>query len=133
MVLLERQCWSNSQYSRRASLEISRLSESLKSEDLEGTGLKDFEELDVVVDPTNVEDYDWVGRRTSKKVIIRLSRRKDANQNTQGEQKIEKSKLSSLGIKTPVFINDSLCSYYKMLWSKYRKLSLNKLIHAFWN
>ena len=91
MVPLERQCWSNSQYSRRASLEISRLSESLKSEDLEGTGLKDFEELDVVVDPTNVEDYDWVGRRTSKKVIIRLSRRKDANQNTQGEQKIEKS------------------------------------------
>ena len=66
-------------------MEISRFPESLKSEDLEGTVLKVFEELDVPVDPTNVEDYNWVGRRTSKKVIIRLSRRKDANQNTQGE------------------------------------------------
>ena len=85
MVPLERQCWSNSQYSRRASLEISRLPESLKSEDLEGTVRKVFEELDVIVDPKNVEDYNWVRRRTSRKVIIRLSRRKDANQNTQGE------------------------------------------------
>ena len=66
-------------------MEISRFPESLKSEDLEGTVLKVFEELDVPVDPTNVEDYNWVGRRTSKKVIIRLSRGKDANQNTQGE------------------------------------------------
>ena len=85
MVPLERQCWSNSQYSRRASLEISRLPESLKSEDLEGTVRKDFEELDVILDPKNVEDYNWVRRRTSRKVIIRLSRQKDANQNTQGE------------------------------------------------
>ena len=85
MVPLERQCWSNSQYSRRASLEISRLPESLKSEDLEGTVRKVFEELDVILDPKNVEDYNWVRRRTSRKVIIRLSRQKDANQNTQGE------------------------------------------------
>ena len=86
--------------------------------------------MDVIVDPTNVEDYQWVGRRLQK-VIIKLSRRKDANKIRRVNKKLKNLNLSSLGIKTPVFINDSLCSYYKMLWSKYKKLSLNKLIHAF--
>ena len=39
--------------------------------------------------------------------------------------------LSSIGITTPVYINDSLCSYYKRLWRKYRKLWSNKFIHTF--
>ena len=56
VVSLEGQCWSNSQYSRSECLEISGFPESLRNEDLEGTVLKVFEELDVVVDPKNVED-----------------------------------------------------------------------------
>ena len=79
MVSLERQYWGNSQYSIRECLEISGFPKSLKSEDLEGTVLKVFEELDVVVDPSNVEDCHWVASRNSKKVIIKQSRRKDAN------------------------------------------------------
>ena len=79
VVSLERQCWSNSQYSRRECLEISGFPESLKNEDLEETVLKVFEELNVVVYPSNVEDCHWVASRTSNKVIIKLSRRKDAN------------------------------------------------------
>ena len=40
--------------------------------------------------------------------------------------------LCSIGINNPVFINDSLCSYYKMLWRKCKKLWSSKYIHAFW-
>ena len=40
--------------------------------------------------------------------------------------------LSSLGINSAVYINDSLRTYYKMLWGKSRKLLLNKYIHCFW-
>ena len=40
--------------------------------------------------------------------------------------------LSSLGIDSVVYINDSLCIYYKMLWGQCRKLLLNKCIHSFW-
>ena len=36
------------------------------------------------------------------------------------------------GIDSTVYINDSLCSYYKMLWGKCRKLLLNKYIYSFW-
>ena len=41
-------------------------------------------------------------------------------------------KLSSIGITTPVYINDSLSSYYKRLWRKCRKLWSSKFIHTFW-
>ena len=40
--------------------------------------------------------------------------------------------LTSLGISSPVFINDSLCQYYKMLWRKCKKLLTNKFIDSFW-
>ena len=39
--------------------------------------------------------------------------------------------LSSLGIKTPVYIDDSLCSYCKMLYRKCKKLRSSKFKHAF--
>ena len=102
MVSLERQCWSNSQYSRRECLEISGFPESLKNEDLEGTVLKVFEELDVLVYRSNVEDCHWVANRTSKKVIIKLSRRKDANKICRVKKNLKNLNLSSLGMKNPV-------------------------------
>ena len=132
MVSLERQCWSNSQYSRCDCLEISEFLESLKNEDLEETVLKVFEELNVVVYLSNVEDCHWVASRTSNKVIIKLSRRKDANKICRVKKNLKNLNVSSLTIKNPVFINDSFCSYYKMLWSKCKKLSSTRSIHAFW-
>ena len=128
VVFLQRQCWSNSQYSRPECLEISGFLESLKNEDLEGTVLKVFEELNVAVDPSNVEDCHWVASRTSKKVIIKVSRRKDANKIRRVKKNLKNLNLSSLGITNHVFINDS--SYYKMLWSKCKKLSSNKSIQT---
>ena len=127
MVSLERQCLNNSEYSRRECLEKSGFPESLKKEDLEGTVLKVFEELDVVLDLKNVEDYDWVGSRTNKKIIIKLSRRKYANKIRRVNKNLKNLNLSSFGMKKPVFINDS-----KMLWSKCKKLSSNKSMHVFW-
>ena len=39
-----------------------------------------FEKLDVMVDPSNVEDCHWIKpSKGAKKVIVKLSRRKDAN------------------------------------------------------
>ena len=40
--------------------------------------------------------------------------------------------LKSIGITTPVYINDSLCFYYKKLWSKCKKLWTNKFIFGYW-
>ena len=132
MVSLEWKCWSNSQYSSHDCLEFSRFPESLKNEDLEGTVLKILEELNVVVDLSNVENGCWVASRTSKMVIMKLFRCKDAKKICRVKKNLNNVNLSSLGIPNGVFINGSLRCYYKMLWSKCKKLSSNKSDHAFW-
>ena len=40
--------------------------------------------------------------------------------------------VSSIRITTPVYINNSLHSYYKMLWQKCKKFWSSKFIHTFW-
>ena len=40
IVLVERQCWSNCQYSRRECLELSGLLESIENSELEDTALR---------------------------------------------------------------------------------------------
>ena len=80
VVSLERQTWSNSQYSRRECLELSGIPETVENKDLEGTELGIFEKLDVMVDQSNIEDCHWIKpSKGAKKVIVKLSRRKDAN------------------------------------------------------
>ena len=48
VVNLERQTWSNSQYSRRECLDLSGIPETIENKDLEGTLLGIFEKLDVM-------------------------------------------------------------------------------------
>ena len=56
-VSLERQCWSNCQYSWRECLELSGLPESIKNSELEDTVVQLFKKLDVEVDSSNIEQY----------------------------------------------------------------------------
>ena len=80
MKLLERQCWANEQYSRRECLEISGVSESVSDKDLEGKVLNLFKKIDIEVHPDNIEACRWVKSNAGpKKVIIKMSRRKDAD------------------------------------------------------
>ena len=133
VVSLERQTWSNSQYSRRECLELSGIPETIENKDLEGTVLSIFEKLDVMVDPRNVEGCHWIKpSKGAKKVIVKLSRRKDANKICLLKKGLKGMNLSSFGINSAVYINESLCTYYKMLWGKCRKLLSNKYIHSFW-
>ena len=132
LVALERQCWGNNQYSRRECLEITGVPDSVSYDDLEKTTIKIFDKLDVAIEPPNIEDYHWLKSNGPKKVIIKFARRKDANLIWKNKNKLKGMNLCSVGINNPVFINDSLCSYYKMLWRKCKKLWSSKYIHAFW-
>ena len=79
ITVLECKCWSNEQYSRRECLEISGILSDTEADKLEEILLKVFEKLDVDIDPKNVEDYHWLKtRNSSKKLIIKLYKRKDA-------------------------------------------------------
>ena len=79
VVALERQCWGNSQCSRRECLEITSIPDSISTDDLEETTIKIFDKLDAAIDPSNIGIGHWLKSNGPKKVIIKFSRRKDAN------------------------------------------------------
>ena len=56
----------------------------------------------------------------SKNVIVKLARRKDASKILRGKKKSKTADLSQKGFppNTIVFINESLRSYYRFLWSE---------------
>ena len=75
---MERRCYANEQYSRTECLEISGIPESLADKDLESKVLEILEEIDVRIDPNLVEDCHHLPfKGSSKKVIVKLNRRKD--------------------------------------------------------
>ena len=78
IISLERQCWSNSQHSRRECLEITDLHDNINNEDLEEKALMIFEKFEVTVDSSNVEDCHLMPGNQNKRFIIKLSKRKDA-------------------------------------------------------
>ena len=104
-------------------MELSGIPETIENKDLKGTVLGIFEKLDLMVDPGNVEDCHWIkSSKGAKKVIVKLCRRKDANKIHLLKKGLKGMNLSSLGINSAVYIYDSLCTNYKMLWGKCRKL-----------
>ena len=69
--------------------------------------LGNFEKLDVMVDRSNAKDYHWIkSSKAPKKVIVKLSRRKDANKTRLSKKGLKGMSLSSLDINSTVCIND---------------------------
>ena len=133
VTVLERQCWNNSQYSRHECLELTGIPKTSDNKTLESTVLKIFEKVEVNVDPFNVEDCHCVSSKNGpKRVIGKVSKRKDASKIRSSKRKLKALNLTSIGVSNPVYISDSLCTYYKMLWRKCKSLRMNKLVHSFW-
>ena len=69
IVSLERQCWSNSQYSRRECLEITGIPVKTNQKDLENTALDIFRKLDVEIDSSNIEELSLVTEQGAQTYI----------------------------------------------------------------
>ena len=103
---------------------------------LEDTVLKLFGKVNVHIDPWNIEDCNRLKSRNNapQKVIIKLSNRKDIYPVLKAKSSFKTADVTEhvTSPSTPIFLNQSLCSYYKFLWSKCKKLWLNKVIETFW-
>ena len=84
---------------------------------LEETALNIFKikELGVSIDTSDIEACHRVGPRSRKKVIVKIPRQKDADRVRRVKQTLTGMRLKSLEVDNPIFMNDSLCSYYKRL------------------
>ena len=132
---VERKCWANEQYSRRECLDISSILDSISQNDLESKIYDIFHECDADIDPVNIEAcHRLKSNHWPKKVIVKLARRKDALKILRGKKKLKASDLSPKGFSpnSIVFINESLCSYYRFLWLQCKILWSKKFIVSFW-
>ena len=89
--------------------------------------------IDVNIDPANVEACHWLkSNNKGKRAVLQLSRRKDSDEICRVRSKLKTTNLKSIGITTPVYINDSLRFYYKKFSSSCKKLWTNKFIFGSW-
>ena len=110
-------------------MEISGIPENIDDDEPEGKVLTVLSKLDVIIDPVNVEVCHWLtSNNKDKKAILKLSRQKDSDEICRVRGKLKAIGLKSMGINTPVYTDDSLCFYYKKLWSKCEKIWTIKFI-----
>ena len=122
---LERKCYENQQYSRREYLKISGIRGSIADNALKETVLDLFSKCNAPVDPSNVEDCHRLKstNNATQKVIMKLAKRKDLYRVLKAKSSLKNVDLNVTGIPpgTPIFVNQSLCRYYKFFWSKCKK------------
>ena len=96
--ILERKCAANEQYSRRDCLEILGIPDSIPNNNLEETVLKIFSETGVTVNSRDVEACHRLNQKaTPKKVIIKLSKRKDVVRVMNNKKKLKSMKPKNIG------------------------------------
>ena len=135
LVVAERNCWAIEQYLRRECLQISGFPESVSDNALEDKIQGVLCGIDVKVDTENIVScHHLEGKGSKGKVILKLSKRKDAEKIKLNKKKLKNidHKKNGLSSGMKVFTNESLCCYYKLLWSKCKKLFLEKKITLFW-
>ena len=123
---LEKQVFSNSQYSRRDTLEVVGIEESVNDDKLEDKVIEIFSDIDVTINSTDIQACHRLSDK--KRTIVKFANRKSA-------QKIlmKRKELSTIdAYKKKVYINESLCSYYRFLHRKCKQLWKEEKLFQFW-
>ena len=134
LVTLDWQCWANAQDSRREYLDIGGIPREVSGEVLEETVLNIFDKIGCRISPDHIESCHRISKK-SDTVIVKFSQRKDCQQVWQVKKDQNKLKLEDFDLtgNNKLFINRSLCPYYKVLWSKSKKLYNLGKIHSFFS
>ena len=120
---IERQDWENAQHSSRECLKVLSISSEVDVDVLEDNVLNIFGKLDCNIPPERIE----AGNRISKKcstVIVKFTKCKYCQQVWSVKKNLQKIKMEDVNLpgQNKLFINRSLYPYYKVLWSKSKKL-----------
>ena len=128
---LEKAVYSQQQYSHRECLEITGIPNNIKDDLLEEKTLEIFELIDVKI---KSDDVQACHRLKGNRSIIKLSNRKDVAKILKNKKNLKEADKSSLGFSdgVQIYINESLCGYFKGLWSKCKLLYTEKEILGFW-
>ena len=93
-----------------------------------------FKKIGVDVSVDNIEACHPLKSDNKNKIIVKFSKRKDCQAVLENKKKLKNLSNEELGVETnsKVFVNKSLCKYYKLLWSQCKWLCNDKMMFAFW-
>ena len=127
----ERQYWANAQYSRQECLEVVGIPTSIPNDLLEANVSKVFGNLGVHVEGKDIRACHRL--KDDDKAIVKFSNRKDSLQILRVKKDFKSLDPTKLDFPegTKIFINESLCVYYRGLWNKCKKLKGMGKLHVF--
>ena len=123
------------QYSRPECIKVIGIPSSITKDLLEEHVLLIFEKLGVVLETMNIVACHWLEK--TNRVIIKLLNCKDSQYILEKKHKLrniafynhEKSENSN---SRKIFINQTLCQYYRRLYGLVKDMNNESLIDSFW-
>ena len=128
---LERDLHRLEQYSRRECFEFVGIPSSVRQDDLQDKVIGVLEMAGVAC---SSDDIEACHRIKKNRTIVKFSSRRMSSKVLQVKKTLKDKNFSNLGFSenTAIFINESLCPYYRGLWNKCKTLKENNKIHSFW-
>ena len=119
----ERQCWENAQYLQCECVEVIGIPKTVESKDLEHTMCKVLNSIGFDIEEDRIEACRWLTK--SDHAIVKFSQGKDLCI----KKGLKGLNPTNLGFPqgTKIYLNDSLCPYYRGLWNECKKLWNNKI------
>ena len=103
-------------------MEVAGIPRDVSNENLESKVLGVFRKAGCKILSRDIEACHRL--TNNDRVIVKFLRRKDCDQVLSVKRDLRKIKLEDIGLRgsNSIFINPSLCPYYRMLWSKSKRL-----------
>ena len=107
-------------YTNRECIEVVGLPDSTTDNEVCSV----FKKIGVDVSVDNIEACHPLKSDNKNKIIVKFSKRKDCQAVIENKKKLKNLSNEELGLATnsKVFVNESLCKYYKLLWSQCKSL-----------
>ena len=87
----------------------------------------------IPIEGNNIEACHRISKK-NERIIVKFSRRKDCQNVLNAKKELRKLDMKEIGFPegNPIFVNQSLCTYYRVLWSKAKRLHSLKRISSFY-
>ena len=132
LVDMERQYWVNAQYSKRECLELVGIRQSVKDDDLEKVVTKIVNKVGINITERDVQAVHRIGKEG--RTIVKFSNRKDCHALVKVKSDLNTLTMKDFGFEenNKIYVNESLCPYYSVLWAKRKRLHHLQKIFSFY-
>ena len=132
VIKTERQCWENAQYSRRDTLEIVGIPNSVGNSVLEEPVRDVFKKIGAEIEERDVQACHRL--KEKERTIVKFVNRKDCLRILRVKKDLKSLDPTELDFpeNTKIFINKSLCTYCRAIVNKCKKLRAIQKLHQFY-